>query len=71
MPKFKIGDKVVVVDAKSVYDNYSDGDAGTVVKYDGTEVTLLEIDEDDILDAKVERDDGECDWMKSKGLTKI
>lgn len=37
----------------------------------GTEVTLLEIDEDDILDAKVERDDWECDWMKSKGLTKI
>ena len=37
----------------------------------GSEVTLLEIDEDDILDAKVERDDGLRGWMKSKGLTKI
>ena len=37
----------------------------------GTEVTLLEIDEDDTLDAKVERDDEHRDWMKSKDLTKI
>ena len=37
----------------------------------GTEVTLLEIDEDGILDAKVERDEKHRDWMKSECLTKI
>ena len=34
MSKFKIGDKVVVVNADSVYDNYFNGDIGTVVAYD-------------------------------------
>ena len=32
--KFKVGDKVVVVDAKSVYDTYKNGDTGVVVAYD-------------------------------------
>lgn len=34
MNKFKVGDKVVVVDAQSVYDNYSNGDVGTVNGFD-------------------------------------
>lgn len=34
MNKFKIGDRVVVVDAQSVYDNYSNGDVGTVNGFD-------------------------------------
>ena len=34
MSKFKIGDKVVVVNADSIYDNYFNGDIGTVVAYD-------------------------------------
>lgn len=32
--KFKVGDKVVVVDAKSIYDTYKNGDTGVVVAYD-------------------------------------
>lgn len=34
MSKFKIGDKVIVVNADSVYDNYFNGDIGVVVDYD-------------------------------------
>lgn len=34
MSKFEIGDKVVVVDAKPVYDTYKNGDTGVVVAYD-------------------------------------
>ena len=34
MVKFEIGDKVVVVDAHSVYDTYKNGDTGVVVAYD-------------------------------------
>ena len=34
MAKFKIGDKVVVVDADSVHDTYKNGDTGVVVAYD-------------------------------------
>ena len=34
MSKFKVGDKVIVVNADSVYDNYFNGDIGVVVDYD-------------------------------------
>ena len=60
-PFLEIGAKYVVNGNKNISTWFSPG----------TEVTLLEIDEDDILDAFVERDDEQRDWMKSKGLTKI
>ena len=60
-PFLEIGEKYVVNGNKNISTWFRPG----------TEVTLLSIDEGDTLDAKVERDDGVCDWMKSKGLTKI
>ena len=80
MAKFKVGDKVGEISQVDSDKPFLEIGAKYVVNGNenistwfspGTEVTLLRIDVDCTLDVEVERDDGECDWMKSKGLTKI